>query len=203
MASEEAARFNFGKHVWDLNLSEASTLAGIIESPQNYSPIYHPEAAKRRQLYVLHRMQEDGIITAAQEKVEAARPLAVHPPQEPNADYYLEEVRRYLETRYGSTVLYEGGLSVTVGMDPALQNLATDAVKQGLEQLQKREELRGGSRKRPLSRSTRAPGACWRWSVAATSRSPNSIGQFRPITTARNSAFKPIVYAGRPWEAAR
>ncbi len=191
---EEAARFNFGKDVWELNLGEAATLAGIIESPQNFSPVVHPEAAKRRQLYVLHRMQEDGIISVAQEKAEAARPIVVHSPQEPAADYYLEEVRRYLESRYGDAALYEGGLNVTLGIDPALQELANAAVKQGLEQLEQREKY--GAEKPeaafvaidPLSRRV----------LALVGGSDFEASKFdRAVQAHRQpgSAFKPIVYA--------
>ena len=136
---EEAARYYFGKHVWELGLGEAALLAGMPQSPQGYSPIHHPEAAKRRQLYVLHRLREDGVISEAQEKAEEVRPIAVHPPQDPKAGYYNEEVRHYLEVRYGLTALYEGGLQVTVGMDPELQDAAVDALAKGLASLDKRE----------------------------------------------------------------
>ncbi len=191
---EEAARFNFGKHVWELNLGEAATLAGVIESPQNFSPVVHPEAAKRRQLYVLHRMQEDGIISEAQEKVEAARPLSVHPPQEPNADYYLEEVRRYLENRYGATALYEGGLNVTVGLDPALQDLAAEAVRKGLAQLDARE--RYGAEKPEGAFVVIDPQS--RRVLALVGGSDFEASEFdRAVQAHRQpgSAFKPIVYA--------
>ena len=138
---EEASRYYFGKHVWELGLGEAALLAGMPQSPQGYSPLHHPEAAKRRQLYVLHRMREDGVITEKEELAEAAKPIVVHPPDEPSADYYLEEVRRYLEARYGSTALYEGGLQVTVGLDPQLQRIAVEAVEKGLQQLDKRQHF--------------------------------------------------------------
>jgi penicillin-binding protein 1A len=191
---EEAARFNFGKHVWEVSLGEAAMLAGIIESPQTYSPIVHPEAAKRRQLYVLHRMREDGVITEVQEKVEAARPISVHPPEEPNADYYLEEVRRYLENRYGTSALYEGGLTVTVGMDPALQDLAVEAVKKGLDQLDKREKY--GAEKPEAAFVAIDPQS--RRVLALVGGSDFETTKFdRAVQAHRQpgSAFKPIVYA--------
>lgn len=138
---EEASRYYFGKHVWEIGLGEAALLAGMPQSPQAYSPIHHPDAAKRRQLYVLHRMREDGVINEKEEQAEAAKPITVHPPDEPPADYYLEEVRRYLEARYGATAVYEGGLQVTVGLDPQLQRIAVEAVEKGLEQLDKRQHF--------------------------------------------------------------
>ncbi len=139
---EEAARYYFGKHVWELDVGEAALLAGMPQLPQAYSPIHHPEAAKRRQLYVLHRMREDGWIDAAEEKRWGDAPIVAHPPPAPPGPYYAEEVRRYLEARYGAPLLYEGGLTVTVGMDPELQRAAQSAVAQGLAELDKRERYR-------------------------------------------------------------
>ena len=61
---EAAALTYFGKRAADLNLAEMALLAGLTQSPGNYSPLRNFEAAKSRQRYVLNRMAEDGIITA-------------------------------------------------------------------------------------------------------------------------------------------
>ncbi len=135
---EEASRYYFGRHVWEIDLGQAAMLAGMPQAPQAYSPLHHPQAAKRRQLYVLHRMMEDGVITAAQEQEWAARPLETHKAEEPPGPYYAEDVRRYLEARYGPARLYEGGLQVEVGMDPELQEAAEAAVAKGLAAIESR-----------------------------------------------------------------
>ena len=59
---EEAARYYFGKSVRDVTLAEAALLAGLPQSPERLSPRTHPEAAKRRQRYVLGQMAELGYV---------------------------------------------------------------------------------------------------------------------------------------------
>ncbi len=64
---EAAANLYFGKHAKDLNLAEASLLAGLPQLPSVYSPYgSNPELAKVRQAEVLRRMVEDGYITKSQ-----------------------------------------------------------------------------------------------------------------------------------------
>src|SRR5689334_15120806 len=63
---KEAATVFYGKQLRDLTLSEAATLAGMIQSPARYSPVWHPEAARSRRNTVLVAMQQNGWITAEQ-----------------------------------------------------------------------------------------------------------------------------------------
>ena len=58
-----ASKYYFGKEVKDLSLSEASILAGIPNSPSDYSPVDNYELSKERQLVVLTRMYNNGYIT--------------------------------------------------------------------------------------------------------------------------------------------
>jgi penicillin-binding protein 1A len=191
---EEASRYYFGKHVWEINLGEAALLAGMPQSPQAYSPIHHADAAKRRQLYVLRRLREDGAISEQEEKVEAARPIAVNPPDEPPADYYLEEVRRYLEARYGATAVYEGGLQVGVGMDPQLQRAAVEAVEKGLQQLEKRQHF---EQVKPEAAFAVIDPSSRRVLVLVGGRDFKRSSFDRAVQAHRQpgSAFKPFVYA--------
>lgn len=63
---QAAARQYFNKDVWDLNLSECATLAGITQNPTQYNPIEHPEANAKRRQEVLDHMLDQGYITQAQ-----------------------------------------------------------------------------------------------------------------------------------------
>ncbi len=63
---EAASIHYFDVHASELNLSQAATLAGVVQSPGNSDPHNYPEAAERRRNTVLDRMQQLGIITAAQ-----------------------------------------------------------------------------------------------------------------------------------------
>ena len=71
---EMAARSYFGKSAKDLSLAEGAMLAGLLKGPNYYNPDRHPDRAKDRLTYVLDRMQEDGVITAAQKNEALASP---------------------------------------------------------------------------------------------------------------------------------
>lgn len=60
---ENASQYYFNKSASELTLAEASMLAGIPQSPSNYSPLYNIELAKKRQKTVLSLMYNNGSIT--------------------------------------------------------------------------------------------------------------------------------------------
>jgi len=141
---QEASRFYFGKGVKDLTLGEAATLAGVIQSPMRWSPVNHPQAAKRRQQYVLRRMREEGWITPKQFEAEMERPIAVRPPQaDPPGAWYADAVRKALEEKYGADRVATDGLVVQVAMDPRLQRYAELALQAGLRAVDRRQGWRG------------------------------------------------------------
>jgi penicillin-binding protein 1A len=148
---EEASRFYFGKGVQKLSLGEAAALAGLVQSPERLSPVKHPAAAKERQKYVLRRMAEEGFISKAQAEAEAARPIAVAPPEPaPPGASYADAVRKYLDARYGAERVETEGLTVEVAMDPALQRYAEAALEADLRAVDRRQGYRG-----PLARLSR------------------------------------------------
>ena len=71
---EMASRSYFGKSAKDLTVAEGAMLAGLLKGPNYYNPDRHPDRAKERLAYVLDRMQEDGVITAAQKEQALAAP---------------------------------------------------------------------------------------------------------------------------------
>ena len=76
---EAAAQEYFSKHVEDLNLAEASILAGIPKAPSRYDPYLNPRRAKERQAYVLRRMAEVGFISKEQEEAAFRQPIKLKP----------------------------------------------------------------------------------------------------------------------------
>ena len=141
---EEASRFYFGVHARDLTLAQASVLAGLPQSPERLSPRRHPEAAKRRQAYVLGRMAKNGYITAAQAATEIARPLQLSTlPDEPTGAAYIEDVRRTVVAKYGAELVETGGLTIEIAMVPSLQRAAEHALQEGLRAVDKRQGWRG------------------------------------------------------------
>ena len=74
---EAAARRYFGKGAGDLSLAEAALLAGLPQSPSRLRPDRHPERAKRRQAYVLERMEACGYVTAREKEEALAQKLEI------------------------------------------------------------------------------------------------------------------------------
>jgi 1A family penicillin-binding protein len=134
-----AARLFFGKSAAQLNLAEASLLAGLPKSPVHYNPLRHFERAKARQRIVLRRMVVSGFISAEQASAAESEPLNFRNQGSggPVGDYFVDWVMKQLEERYGAQVLYHGGLKVITTLDLHLQRIAQESVESGLVDLQK------------------------------------------------------------------
>ncbi|MDA8141351.1 MAG: PBP1A family penicillin-binding protein [Desulfobacteraceae bacterium] len=133
-----AARLFFGKPAAELNLAEATLLAGLPKSPSRYNPLRYLERAKSRQRVVIQRMLAVGYINAEQAAAAEAEPLAFNTKSGEvlEGSYFVDYVLRGLEERYGAQVVYHGGLKVTTTMDPQLQRFAQTAVTQGVADLE-------------------------------------------------------------------
>lgn len=142
---QAAAQTYFGKNARDLDLAEGALLAGLVKAPSRYSPLRHPRRARTRQVYVIGRLLEEGHINAQQAKAALNRQMDIrlHRPVKLAADYYTEYVRQWLEERYGTTMLYEGGLTVYTACDPQLTKDGQNAIAQGLFKLTRRQGFRG------------------------------------------------------------
>jgi penicillin-binding protein 1A len=142
---EAASEYYFSKPAKKLRLEEAALLAGLPKAPQYYSPITHPERAIKRRNLVLNAMLEDGKITAAQAADAKSRPIILDLAKDPNslAPHYVEEIRRYLEAKYGSDQVHEGGLRVYTSLDMDLQKAARQALLDGLAAYERRHGWRG------------------------------------------------------------
>jgi penicillin-binding protein 1A len=142
---EAASEFYFGKPARDLTLAEAALLAGLPKGPGIYSPINHPDRAMKRRNLVINAMLEDGKITAAQAADARSAPVALHLQHDPNslAPYFVEEIRRYLENKYGTDQVHEGGLKVYTSLDVDLQKAANQSVLDGLAAYERRHGWKG------------------------------------------------------------
>src|SRR5437868_644052 len=107
---EAGAQYYFGKHAKDLTLDEAAVLAGLPKSPTEFDPIVHPERALGRRNIVINSMLEDGKITAAQAAQLKSLPLKlkISVPINNLAPWFVEDLRRYLERKYGSDQVHQG-----------------------------------------------------------------------------------------------
>ena len=142
---EAASEFYFSKPAKQLTLPEAALLAGLPKGPSYYSPINHPDRAQKRRNLVINAMLEDGKITAAQANDARSAPLALRLAHDPNslAPYFVEEIRRYLENKFGTDQVHEGGLKVYTSIDVELQEAANGAVLDGLAAYERRHGWKG------------------------------------------------------------
>ncbi len=142
---EAAAQYYFGKHIGELTLPEAALLAGLGKSWTAYSPILHPERALLRRNQVLAAMLENGKIAPEQYRQAKAAPLGLHVQKWNNelAPYFVEDVREFLEKKYGAQTVNKSGLRVYTTLNLGLQRIAVQALRQGLRDDDKRRGWRG------------------------------------------------------------
>jgi penicillin-binding protein 1A len=140
-----ASLFYFGKPVTDLKLPEAALLAGLVNGPK-YSPLNNPDLARERRNLVLSRMAEEGKISPAEADAARNSPLGLHIqyPRNDLAPYFFEEIRKYLESTYGTEAVHERGLRVYTTLSVPMQRAANQAVRDGLHAYDRRHGWRGG-----------------------------------------------------------
>lgn len=194
---EAAAHIYFDKRVQELNLAEAALLAGLPQAPSRYSPFRNYKLAKNRQLYVLNRMAEEGYITkdAAQNAYE--KTLLWNPAKEGPLEnnYFIEHVKAYVESKYGSEALLTGGLRIYTTLDQKMQKAANMAIKRGVAKWAVRQGKSSATLPQAALISMEVETGYVRAMVGGTDFEKS---QFNRATQARRqpgSAFKPIIYA--------
>ena len=126
---ETAANTYFGKHVQDLDLAQCAMIAGIPKSPNYYSPLSNPKAAKERQKTVLEQMAKYGFITKEQADEAYAEPLTYKSLNESpgSKKYFIDYVIQLLVDKFGPDAVYKQGLKVYTTLDPDMQKAAETA----------------------------------------------------------------------------
>lgn len=129
---ETAANTYFGKHVQDLDLAQCAMIAGIPKSPNYYSPLSNPKAAKERQKTVLEQMAKYGFITKEQADEAYAEPLTYKSLNESpgSKKYFIDYVIQLLVDKFGPDAVYKQGLKVYTTLDPDMQKAAEKAAAQ-------------------------------------------------------------------------
>ncbi|MFC1844898.1 penicillin-binding protein 1A [Thermodesulfobacteriota bacterium] len=192
---EAAARTYFGRGVKDLTLGQMALLAGLPQAPSRYTPFRNMELARKRQVYVLNRMAEEGYITAAAARKAYEEPLLLNSEQgdESYGEYYAQYVTNYVGNKYGQELLTSGGLTIYTSMDRRIQKKADASVKRGL--LTFFTKNKQGQKPQAAMVVIESGSGKVR---ALVGGADFSISQFDRATQARRqpgSAFKPIVYA--------
>ncbi|MCI0453109.1 MAG: transglycosylase domain-containing protein, partial [Candidatus Latescibacteria bacterium] len=136
---EAAAQTFFGKSARDLTVGEASLLAGLPKNPSRYSPINRPENALQRRTVVLNAMVDTRKLTREEADSIDAMPVEIRPGKAGRSEfaaYFLEEIRQYLEEKYGADRVYRDGLKVYTGLDPVMQRAAEDSMESHLRRIE-------------------------------------------------------------------
>src|SRR6059036_2889702 len=126
---ETASQLYFGKNASKLNLSEAALLAGLIRSPNRFSPLKNPEGAATQRNAVLDRMVALKKITLAQAGEAKKAKIVTHPKRMPQVqeNYAMDAVQRALSLILTQDQIDNGGLYVYTTLDPTIQTAATQA----------------------------------------------------------------------------
>ena len=141
---EAASLTYFGKPSKQLNAAEAAMLAGLPKNPGGADPAEHFEKAKARQLVVLMRMHETGVLDDEQYEAAKKQPLKItgHWAPPVSAEFLAEMVRQQVVQRFGEAA-YSQGLKVTTSLVSADQAAAQAAVRRGVIDFDRRQAYRG------------------------------------------------------------
>jgi penicillin-binding protein 1A len=136
---ESASQTYFGKPASRLNLQEAATLAGLIRSPNRFSPLNNPEGSLRERNVVLGRMRDIGLITSMECEEAQATPLVAMPRTRtwPEDNWAMDAILRELDLVLEPGRMDGGGLKIYTTIDGPLQNAAEKALAERLSQVEK------------------------------------------------------------------
>jgi len=147
---QAAANAYFGKDVSELTLAESAILAGVIQSPGVYSPLYgtNPDLAETRKNYVLDQMSKHkAMIGVTDEEIEEARNeevVYIDKVIDIKAPHFVFYVKQLLVDKYGIDRVEMGGLKVTTTLDYSTQQMAEEEVQKGVDNA-KRNNINNGA----------------------------------------------------------
>ena len=210
---QTASMAYFGKDAAKLNLSEAAVLAGLIRSPNRFSPLKNPEGAALQRDAVLDRMLELKKISAAQAEQAKRTKVASNPKRLPQVqeNYAMDAVQRDLNLLLTPDQIDNGGLYIYTTLDPAIQATATQTLETQLSKIEQQSNFR-----HPTKASYRPPDegedSSMPYLEGALVAIDNNSGGIRALVGGRDyaqskfnralapanrqvgSAFKPFVY---------
>jgi 1A family penicillin-binding protein len=157
---EAASRGYFGKHASALGVSEAALLAGLVKSPTSYAPTVNPERAVVRRNVVLQAMFDSGAINRATWQSARSQKIALHDTlraQEPHGQYFKEQVRIEMVSRFGWQRVYQGGLRIYTTLDMPMQIAAESAVAAQLKSIGERRAAWQAKRAAARANNAKSP----------------------------------------------
>lgn len=129
---ESASMYYFGKHVQDLSIAEAATLAAIPKSPNYFNPFENPQASKERKELVIDQMYKYGMIDQATANAAKAQKLILRTSNAGSSDprsYFFDMIIQKVISEVGADALYKGGLKIYTTLDTDMQLAAERALR--------------------------------------------------------------------------
>lgn len=141
---QAAGQVYFGRPLDSLRIEEVAVLAGMLQRPEGYRPDRHPEEALERRNTVLYAMYDAGYIPRERYELAVKSPLIAQQQDSkgPPGPYYVEEIRKYLEKKYGENSLYADGVSIYSTMDQQIQSVADSLMRLHVEKVRKKLKYR-------------------------------------------------------------
>jgi penicillin-binding protein 1A len=211
---ETASQAYFGKSASNLNLPEAALLAGLIRSPNRFSPLKNPDGAAKQRNAVLDRMVQLQKLSPAQAEQAKVAKITPHPKRLPfiQENYAMDAVQRDLTLLLTQDQIDNGGLFIYTTLDPAVQNAAQQALETQLTKIERQSNFH-----HPLKANYQPPAngddSAMPYLQGAVVAIDNASGGIRGLVGGRDysqskfnralaptnrqvgSAFKPFVYA--------
>jgi penicillin-binding protein 1B len=196
----EGARAFFGKDLSQVTVSQAALLAGLVQRPSYYNPYRYPDRARARRDVVLAMMRQNGYLDDAQYRTALAEPLEIAPEHSGGSEgqYFLDMVSDELQTRLDDHEKQVHYIYTTI--DPELQRASEEAVRAGMDEVDRQLRKRAGKEAIPPGQPQ----------VALVALDPHT-GEIRALVGGRDydssqlnhavamrppgSVFKPFVYA--------
>ena len=129
---ESASLYYFDKHVQNLDIAEAATLAAIPKSPNYYNPFENPQESKKRQELVIDQMVKYGFINAEQAAQAKAKKMVYSTSHKVKSDprgYFFDMISQKVIEEVGADALYKGGLKIYTTLDMDMQRAAENAMR--------------------------------------------------------------------------
>src|SRR5437868_5255315 len=211
---ETASQAYFAKSASQLNLPEAALLAGLIRSPNRFSPLKNPDGAAIQRNAVLDRMVQLQKLSPADAKQAKIAKITPHPKRLPfiQENYAMDAVQRDLNLILTQDQIDNGGLFIYTTLDPAVQNAAQQALETQLAKIERQSNFH-----HPLKANYQPPAngddSAMPYLQGAVVAIDNASGGIRGLVGGRDysqskfnralaptnrqvgSAFKPFVYA--------
>ena len=211
---ETASQAYFGKNASKLNLSEAALLAGLIRSPNRFSPLKSPEGAAAQRNAVLDRMVRLKKISHGQAAAAKLARINTHPKRmlQIQENYAMDAVQRDLTSLLTQDQIDNGGMFIYTTLDPVVQNAAQQALESQLEKIEHQSNFHHPIKATYHPPENGEPEAAMPYLEGAIVAIDNASGGIRALVGGRDyaqskfnralapanrqigSAFKPFVY---------